>query len=74
MAIADVSQEKQQRFMPPHGTEIISPQALFIQKPTDVIIFPWNIKSEIASYLRTNMGHEVRLLCEIPEMHEVLPR
>jgi len=74
MAIADVSQEKQQRFMPPHGTEIISPQALFIQKPTDVIIFPWNIKSEIASYLRSNMGQEVRLWCAIPEMHEVLPR
>jgi len=71
MAIADVSLEKQQRFMPPHGIKIVSPQELFIKMPTDVLIFPWNIKSEIANYLRSNLGDEVRLWCAIPEMHEV---
>ena len=73
-AIADVSLEKQQRFMPPHGTKIISPQELFSLKPTDIVIFPWNIKFEIANYLRSNMGDEVHLWCAIPEMHEVLPQ
>lgn len=71
LAIADVSLEKQKRFMPPHGIKIISPQELFESKPTDVLIFPWNIKSEIANYLRSNLGSEVRLWCAIPEMHEV---
>ena len=70
-AIADASQEKQNRFMPPHGIKIISPQQLFSEKPTDVVIFPWNIKSEIANYLRSNLGDGVRLWCAIPEMHEV---
>ena len=70
-AIADASLEKQNRFMPPHGIKIISPQQLFQEKPTDVIIFPWNIKSEIANYLRSNLGDEVRLWCAIPEMHQV---
>ena len=70
-AIADLSLEKQQRFMPPHGIRIISPKELFFEKPTDIIIFPWNIKSEIAAYLRSNLGHEVRLWCAIPEMHEI---
>jgi hypothetical protein len=71
MAIADVSLEKQKRFMPPHGTKIISPQELFQSNPTDVVIFPWNIKSEIASFLRSNLVDDVRLWCAIPAMHEI---
>jgi len=70
-AIADASLEKQNRFMPPHGIKIISPQQLFEEKPTDIVIFPWNIKSEIAHYLRKNLGIGVRLWCAIPEMHQV---
>lgn len=70
-AIADASLEKQNRFMPPHGIKIISPQELFIEKPTDVVIFPWNIKSEIGNYLHSNLGNGVRLWCAIPEMHQV---
>ena len=72
-AIADVSPEKQSRFMPPNGIKIISPKDLFASKPTDVLIFPWNIKSEIANYLRLNLSSEVRLWCAIPEMHEITP-
>ena len=71
LAIADVSLEKQARFMPPHGLEIISPNELFRKNPTDIVIFPWNLKLEIAKYLRSNLGDGVRLWCAIPEMHEV---
>ena len=71
IAVADLSLEKQQRFMPPRGIKIIAPQDLFAAKPTDVLIFPWNIKSEIANFLRANLGEEVRLWCAIPNMHEV---
>ena len=71
VAIADLSLEKQGRFMPTHGISIISPHDLFFEKPTDVIIFPWNIKSEIANYLRLNLGDQVRLWCAIPEMHQI---
>ena len=70
-AIADISLEKQKRFMPPHGIRIISPQELFLEKPTDIIIFPWNIKSEIVTFLRSNLGDQVRLWCAIPEMHQI---
>lgn len=72
LAIADISLEKQKRFMPPHGTKIVSPQVLFAAEPTDVVIFPWNIKSEIAGYLRSNLGKDVRLWCAIPNMQEVI--
>ena len=70
-AIADLSLEKQGRFMPPHGISIISPQELLIEKPTDIVIFPWNIKSEIANFLRANLGDQVRMWCAIPEMHQI---
>ena len=70
-AIADASLEKQARFMPPHGIKIISPEELFMENPTDVVIFPWNISSEIANYLRANLGDTVRLWCAIPEMRQV---
>lgn len=70
-AIADVSLEKQSRFMPPHGIRIISPQTLFAESPTDIVIFPWNIKSEIAQFLRENLREEARFWSVIPEMHEV---
>ena len=70
-AIADASLEKQGRFMPPNGIKIISPIALFAEAPTDVVIFPWNIKSEIAAYLGKNLGEQTRLWCAIPKMHEI---
>jgi hypothetical protein len=71
LAIADASQEKQNRYMPPNGIKIISPMQLFEQKPSDILIFPWNIKSEIAIYLNQNLGPDVRFWCAIPEMHQV---
>jgi hypothetical protein len=72
-AIADASLEKQERYMPPHGIKIISPKDLFSVNPTDIVIFPWNIKVEIATYLRSNLGTGIRLWCAIPEMHQVCP-
>ena len=70
-AIADASLEKQSRFMSPNGIKIISPQALFAESPTDIVIFPWNIKAEIAEFLNENLGEKTRLWSVIPEMHEV---
>ena len=70
-AIADASLEKQGCFMPPFGTKIISPRQLFLEEPTDVVIFPWNIKSEITNLLRLNLPIHTRLWCVIPELHEV---
>lgn len=70
-AIADASLEKQSRFMPPNGIKIISPETLFAESPTDVVIFPWNIRSEIAEFLNNNLGERTRLWSVIPEMREV---
>jgi hypothetical protein len=71
IAIADASAEKQSRFMPPYGIRIISPEEMFKSQVTDVLIFPWNIKREIASLLKENLKSEVRIWCAIPNMHLV---
>jgi len=71
-AIADASYEKQGLFMPFHGIKIISPKELSNSKPTDIIIFPWNLKNEITSNLKEILGAEVRLWCALPEMHQVV--
>jgi hypothetical protein len=71
-AIADASYEKQGLFMPIHGIKIISPKELINSKPTDVIIFPWNLKNEITSNLKEILSAEVRLWCALPEMHQVV--
>jgi len=70
-SIADASLEKQNRFMPPHAIPIISPRTLLDEKPTDVVIFPWNIKNEIADLLRNSLDSKTRLWCVIPNMHEI---
>ena len=70
-SIADASLEKQNRFMPPHAIPIISPHTLIDEKPTDVVIFPWNIKNEIAEILRSSLDNKTRLWCVIPNMHEI---
>lgn len=70
-AIADVSPEKQGRFMPVNGIKVISPEELLSQKPTDIVIFPWNIKLEIATYLGSCMGKDVKLWCVVPDLHQV---
>lgn len=71
MAIADVSPEKQGRFMPANGIKVISPEELLNENPTDIVIFPWNIKLEIAAYLGSSVGKEVSLWCVVPELHRV---
>lgn len=70
-SIADASLEKQNRFMPPHAIPIISPRTLIDEKPTDIVIFPWNIKNEIADLLRNSLESQTRLWCVIPNMHEI---
>jgi hypothetical protein len=71
IAIADSSLEKQDRFMPSQLIPIISPGELFKSNPTDIVIFPWNIQSEIAQYLRKNLNPEVNLWCAIPKLRVI---
>ena len=47
VSIADESEEKQGRYLPSINIPIESPQNMFERNPTDIVIFPWNIETEI---------------------------
>lgn len=70
--IADASTEKQGRYLPGLQIPIISPSQLFREEPTDVVIFPWNIKHEIIDYLSLNLPSTTRFWCAVPFMHKVM--
>ena len=71
LAIADVSVEKQTRFMPKFGLEIISLEELSLSDPTDIVIFPWNIAEEIADELKRVLKRGVNLWSLIPRMRKI---
>ena len=71
IAIADISSEKQSRYMPSFGIRIISPEELKKSNPTDIVIFPWNIADEISAELKQILQSGVRFWCAIPSLHEL---
>jgi hypothetical protein len=71
IGIADASEEKQGRYMPSCLTPIISPTELKFSNVTDVIIFAWNIKTEILEVLKNLLKDEVKIWCFFPDTHEV---
>ena len=71
VAIADASHEKQGRFMPAEGIPIISPQEMFELKPTDVVIFPWNIQNEIIQLIKGGSQTDTRIWRVIPHLEQI---
>ena len=70
-AIADESEEKQGRYIPSVGIKIVHPKEILDSQPTDIIIFPWNIKQEIIEYIDLNSSTKIRKWCIIPSIHQV---
>ncbi len=68
MAIADKSQIKQGKFVPGVAIPIISPHKLVKLNPSIIIIFAWNLKKEIASFLNQILPEDVRILTVIPKI------
>jgi len=50
--VVDASSEKQGKFLPGSRVSVLSPDQLASGNPTDVLILPWNIASEISSRIR----------------------
>lgn len=50
--VVDASFEKQGKFLPGSQIPVFSPDSLGEANPTDVLILPWNIASEIAAKVR----------------------
>ncbi|MDP1712758.1 MAG: class I SAM-dependent methyltransferase [Candidatus Nanopelagicaceae bacterium] len=71
MAITDSSPEKQGRYLPSLGLPIISLQDMSSMKPTDILIFAWNIAPEISQLIWRELGSNVRCWVAIPKLKEL---
>lgn len=58
--------------MPTEGIPIISPQRMFDQAPTDIVIFPWNISKELLKTISRLGSSNMRVWVAIPELKQVL--
>lgn len=70
--IADSSPEKIGRILPSLGVPIISIEDLKREKPTDILIFAWNISHEISSLVWKELGNNVRCWIAIPDLKELI--
>lgn len=71
IGIADTSHEKQGRFMPVQGIPIISPEKMYEMNPTDIIMFPWNIKNELVPLIRRQSADDIRIWQIIPTLEMI---
>jgi 2-polyprenyl-3-methyl-5-hydroxy-6-metoxy-1,4-benzoquinol methylase len=67
-AVADKSTFKQGRYLPGSRIPIIAPLALVGSKPAKVIVFPWNLRNEVASELRGLGLKNCELYTAIPHL------
>ncbi|MGY2874546.1 hypothetical protein ACVW00_001736 [Marmoricola sp. URHA0025 HA25] len=70
VAVTDQSPEKQGRYLPGSRIPVVPPSKLADFAPTDVLILPWNIASELRALIRDHVP-EARIWIAIPDIHEV---
>ena len=68
--VVDASKEKQGKFLPGSQVPVFAPEKLLVSTPTDVLILPWNISSELASCIR-NLAPKARIWVAQPEMRQL---
>lgn len=68
--VVDASTEKQGKFLPGSQVPVLAPTALPSANPTDVLILPWNIASELATAIR-KLTPNARIWVAHPEMRQL---
>lgn len=68
--VADRNPAKQDKFMPGSRLPIVGPDALEALQPDDVLILPWNIKTEVIAQLRPVLPN-ARFVTAIPSLEVV---
>ena len=70
--IVDESPEKVGRFMPAPMIPIVGSEHLSKVPPNHIVIFPWNITSEIRTKIRHHCGSRVQIWRAIPKLEEII--
>ena len=68
--VVDASIEKQGRFLPGSRVPVIAPEQLASGNPSDVLILPWNIATELAERVRI-LTPNARIWVAHPEMRQI---
>lgn len=68
--VVDASTEKQGKFLPGSQVPVLAPEQLASGNPTDVLILPWNIASEISERIRLLLP-SARIWVAQPELHQL---
>ncbi|MEX0287683.1 MAG: class I SAM-dependent methyltransferase [Flavobacteriaceae bacterium] len=66
--VYDAAQSKQGRFLPGSHIPIEAPEKLDLSTVDYVIVFPWNIISEIKEYFSSRIGPKTKLVTAVPEL------
>jgi SAM-dependent methyltransferase len=66
--VCDLSPHKQGRFLPGSHLPVLSPDALDEYKPDFIIIFPWNLKTEIMEQLSHVRQWGAKFVVAVPEL------
>ncbi len=66
----DASHEKQGKFLPGSQVPVFAPEQLNSGQPTDVLILPWNIASEIRDQIRI-FAPKARIWVAQPNLHQL---
>lgn len=67
--VADLSPHKQGRYLPGSHIPVVAPERIEAEKPDFIVIFPWNLREEIADQLAHARQWGARFVTAIPELH-----
>jgi len=68
--VVDASKEKQGKFLPGSQVPVLAPEQLASASPTDVLILPWNIATELAERIRV-LAPNARIWVPHPMMRQL---
>jgi hypothetical protein len=66
--VCDAAPAKQNKFLPGTHIQILHPDQLISNKVDYIIIFPWNIASEVKQQLRDKLKYKAKFVTFIPDL------
>jgi SAM-dependent methyltransferase len=66
--VADKNPVKQNRLLPGSRIPVVSPEELIKHKPDFIVIFPWNLRSEISQQLEAARSWNAKFVVAIPQL------
>jgi len=66
--VADASPHKQDRYLPGSHIPVVAPQRIDEDRPDYIVIFPWNLRDEIAGQLGHAREWGAKFVTAIPEL------